>query len=241
MPGIRRRTRELLTQGRALGWHLIGEERGTVSFAVPGCGADTTLTVTLFQDSQGTPDRITLWSGPRQLDALLLAITDVRDPSRRWLPFLLEGVVLQHAGPPPGELRAALEAALARGLPPEALNDYALRLGAGGADRVIIRFARTAVEVAGILPSSRRRPQVLAADERVAEALLGGDVLARLGALLERTTGGVAPALRVWVGVPCSRVWVETPAASLDVLRQVVEFDRTLRARVPTRRAAGSR
>jgi hypothetical protein len=241
MPGIRRRTRELLTQARALGWHLIGEERGTVSFAVPGCGADTTLTVTLFQDSQGTPDRITLWSGPRQLDALLLAITDVRDPSRRWLPFLLEGVVLQHAGPPPGELRAALQAALARGLPPEALKDYAWQLGAGGVDGVVLRFVRAAVEIEGVLPHARRPPQVLAADEQVATLLLSGSALAQLGALLERTTGGVAPAFRVWVGVPCSRVWLETPAASLDVLRQVVEFDRTLRARVPTRRAAGSR
>lgn len=98
MPGVRRRTGELLTQAQALGWRLTGEGRRTVSFAVPGPGAEATLTVTFFEDSQGTPDRIALWSGPPRLDALLLAITDVRDPSRRWLSFLLEGVALQLEG-----------------------------------------------------------------------------------------------------------------------------------------------
>jgi hypothetical protein len=241
VPGVRRRKRELLTQARAFGWRLTGEDRLTVGFAVPGRGVETTLTVTLFADTQGTPDRIGLWCGPARLDALLLAISDVRDPSRRWLPLLLEGVALGHEGSSPGEQRAALAAALARGLPPEALNDYALQLGMGGADAVILGFARTAVEIRGVLPRARRPPQVLAADEQVAQVVLSGDALARLGALLERTTGGVAPAFRAWVGVPCSRVWLETPVASVDTLRQVVEFNQTLVARAPTRTAAGPR
>ncbi|HXF94708.1 MAG TPA: hypothetical protein VNI61_01275 [Gemmatimonadales bacterium] len=225
MPRIQRRKRELLTYAQALGWRLTAEEYLTLSLAVPGRETESILTVVLREDSQGTPDRIELWNGPARLDALLLAITDVRDPSRRWLPFLLEGVALQHGGPAPAEMRAVLDAALARGVPPEALNDCALRLGAGGVDGVILRFARTAIDIEGVLRSSRRRPQVLAADEQVARVLLSGDALARLGALLERATGGVAPALRVWVGVPCSRIWLETPVASGDTLRLVVEFN----------------
>lgn len=90
------------------------------------------------------------------------------------------------------------------------------------------------MEIGAVLPSSRRRPQGLAADARVAEALLSGDARAQPGALLERTTGGVAPAFRVWVGVPCSRVWLETPVGRVDTLREVVEFDQTLRTRIPT-------
>jgi catechol 2,3-dioxygenase-like lactoylglutathione lyase family enzyme len=139
-----RRLRSLVKQGERLGWAVEAVDDASATFRPPPDG-EMVITVVLVDDD-GEPDTVLMAAGPPRLNALLVPVCDTPDASRAWLGLIHQQGPLAHHGPAPAELRAALNEALAHGLPPAALNDYAQRLGGGGADGVVRRFAEEAVE-----------------------------------------------------------------------------------------------
>jgi len=239
-----RRLEDLIVEVSALGWRAAAPDRWAATATVTGLatdGSNFALEVSIFVDTQGTPDFVDWSSGARQLDELLLAVSNAPDPSRRWLYLLEQGVALAHDDPDPRWLRDELNARAAEGMSPRELNEHALRLGAGGATGVLQRFSLAAAEMQDELrhelPAAGGGLQILAVDRALAWSLSREPVRSLLTSALCAASVQREWSFLAWLGLPYSRLRMQTPAASVTVLRTAVELGAALRRAALSERA----
>jgi len=225
-----RQVADLAGSTAAFGWTVTTADPWSVVFTGNASdGSDFTLRAALLTESDGTPDSLVWSSGAPRLDELLLAMTNAADTSRNWLHLVEQGVTLEHEGPDPQALRDELNARAAEGMSPHELNEYALRLGAGGVTGLLQRFSQSAAEVQNELPLVPKRLQVLAADRAVASWVLREPVTSMLPPVLEAVKIQRDPSFLAWVGLPFSRLDVQTPSVTAELLQNVVELGAALR------------
>jgi hypothetical protein len=234
-PSAQRRLEDLIAEASARGWTGAQTDRSPPTATLAGRasdGSDFAFEVSLFSDTQGTPDFVEWSSGPHRLDELLLALTNAPDPARRWLFLLEEGVALAHDDPDPQWLRDELNARAAEGMSPRDLNECALQLGAGGATGVLQRFSLAAAEMQDELRHELPAAgglQILAADRALAWRLLREPVGSLLSSAVRAASVQREWSFLAWVGLPYSRLRMQVPTASLELLQTAVELGVALR------------
>ncbi len=225
-----RQVTDLADGAAALGWTVTTADPWSAVFTGNASdGSDFTLRAALLTESDGTPDSLVWSSGAPRLDELLVAVSNAPDPSRHWLQFVERGITLEHEGLDPQALRDELNARAAEGMSPQELNEYALRLGAGGVTGLLMRFSEAAAEVQDELPLLPNGLQVLAADPAVASWVLRDPATSMLLAVLDAAKVQRDPSFLAWVGLPFSRIDVETPSVTAELLQNVVELGAALR------------
>lgn len=176
-----------------------------------------------------TGDVLEWWGGPLRLDDLVLAVANASGSDRSWLRGVEVREGLEHAQLDPNALRDLLNAKAAEGVSPAELNEYALRMGAGGVDGVVMRFETSAV----VVEPGIEGIQTLAGSPRTAAGVLTDDVRSRIAGLASRVDFRAdAPTLAIFVGRPFSKIRTEVRGTSVELLQELADLGSELRERL---------
>jgi len=217
-----------------LGWRVDpGEDVSAVFSGRALDGSEFTIRAMLFDDDEASNDTLEWRAGPLRLDALLVAITNDAEDGRSWLRHMQVAGGLSHDSLDPQQLRRLLNARAEEGLSAAQLNDYALQLGAGGSDGILLRFQQSAAEIdAGVeLAVYGKRLRVLAASPEVGAHMITAALRERLNIVLAGASTRFGRTFEAFAGVPFSKMVVETRWTSVEQLRAIVEIGAALRAR----------